>query len=254
MFFLVSKIFGYLLAPITWIIILIFLAVICNNQRKRRWLLFASLSVTLLFSNSFIGDEFIRGWEVPIHIVDSSSHYDIGVLLGGDIVTYDNENQRVIFRSGADRLMQVINLYHHKIIDTIMITGGSGHLLYPDRTEANYIKTYLVDIGIPEKDIIVDIIARNTYQNALEVAEMLRVNHNHEKVLLITSALHMRRASACFTKQGIGHDKYSTSQITGNRLFDIDHLLMPSALALKNWDLLIHEWIGFLTYKILGYC
>lgn len=230
-----------------------FIAVICNNQRKRKRLLIASFFVMLLFSNPFIGDELIRKWEIPMHTVDSSSHYKVGVLLGGDIVTYDNAKQRVIFRSGADRLMQTIDLYHHKVIDTIMITGGSGHLLHSDRTEANYIKTYLVGIGIPEKDIIVDIMARNTYQNALEVAKMLKVNH-HEKVLLITSALHMRRASACFTKQGIAHDKYSTSQITSDRLFDIDHLLIPSVLTLKNWDLLIHEWIGFLTYKIFGYC
>jgi uncharacterized SAM-binding protein YcdF (DUF218 family) len=254
LFFFLSKILSYILNPLAWIFILFFAAFIVRKQPKKRRLFLSTLVIMIMFTNPFLGDEIIRVWEKPMKMVTNSQQYDAGVILGGDIVTYDKDSDRVIFRSGADRLLQAIDLYKSGIIKKIVISGGSGHLIYRDRTEASFIKKYLTGIGINNDDIIVENMSKNTVENARYTAKLLETNRITDTVLLITSSIHMRRAAACFRKQGIGVEEFPTSKITGKRITDFHHLVVPSVATLKNWDLLIHELLGFCVYKILGYC
>lgn len=255
MFFVISKILGYFLNPLSWIIILLLLAVIFKRAHLRRNYLVLAFILLLIFTNPFIGDEFLRTWEVPLTTAnDQGTKYAAGVLLTGDIATYDHATQRVIGRSGSDRLMQIIELYQQGVIEKIIVSGGSGHLIYTDRTEAVYIGIYLSRIGIPEEAVIMDTLSKNTHQNTLHVAEILQQYNITEPVLLITSALHMKRAGACFERAGIPFIAYPTAKITGDRLYNFDHLFIPSVMTLKQWDLLIHELVGYVAYKVMGYC
>lgn len=253
MFFYISKILSYIINPFAWIVILLALALFYRNPHKRRKLLTFSFLLLLLFTNPFLGDEVIRLWERPLEPTPVEK-YVAGVLLCGDIASYDKSTDRIIFRSGADRLLQVIELYKKGIIKKIIVSGGSGHLIYKDRTEAAFIKKYLISIGIIEDDIIFESSSRNTIENARYSNVLLRQNRINDTVLLITSSLHMKRAAACFKKQGVMIKEYPTSKITGDRLHNFDHLFIPSVLTLKNWDLVIHEIIGYLSYKVMGYC
>lgn len=212
-----------------------------------------SFLLLLIFTNPFLGDEAMRAWERPI-AEKKNAGISAGILLGGDIVTYDRPSDRVIFRSGSDRLLQSVDLYKNGTIKKIIISGGSGHLIYKDRTEAAFVKKYLIGIGIDNSDILVENTSKNTFDNAKFTARLLEKNNISDSVLLITSALHMRRASACFEKQSIPVIEYPTSKITGPRLKNFEHLFIPSIKTLENWNLLIHEIIGFGVYKVLGYC
>jgi uncharacterized SAM-binding protein YcdF (DUF218 family) len=255
MFFTLSKIAGYMLNPLGWIIVIMLVGVLTGNpKRKKKWYILG-LFLLLIFTNPFLGDEAIRVWESPIiSKSDTIKKYTAGVLLCGDIASYDKPSSKIIFKSGADRLLQTIQLYHNGVLKKIIISGGSGHLLYRDRTEAAFIKKYLVTIGIKPGDIIFESRSKNTYENARFTKELLVENNIVDEVLLITSALHMKRASATFMKQGILVNEYPTSKIVGERLKNFDHLLIPSITTLNNWNLLLHEWFGYASYKISGYC
>ncbi|HLO92194.1 MAG: YdcF family protein [Chloroflexota bacterium] len=253
MFFYLSKLLGYLLNPLAWVIVLLFCAVIVRKPvKKKRFTIFALL-LLLIFTNPFLGDEAIRAWEKPL-VKRLSGSYNAGIVLGGDIVSYDKPSDRVIFRSGADRLLQAVELYKKKNIKKIIISGGSGHLIYRDRTEASFIKKYLINIGIESNDILVENKSKNTFENARFTAKLLQQNDSSDSLLLITSSLHMRRASGCFEKQSIAIREYPTAKITGDRLKNIDHLLIPSIKTLEQWNLLIHELLGYAMYKVMGYC
>lgn len=254
MFFYLSKILSYLLNPLAWIVILLFITVFIRKPVKKKRYIIYSLIILLIFTNPFLGDEAIRAWEKPLNKVDPGIHYTAGILLGGDIVSFDNDSERVIFRSGADRLLQAISLYETGVIKKIVISGGSGHLLYRDRTEASFIKRYLTEIGISSNDIIVENMSKNTFENARYTAKILDKNNLKDTALLITSSLHMRRAADCFRKQGIAVQEFPTSKITGKRITNFDHLFIPSITTLRNWNLLIHEILGYVVYKVLGYC
>lgn len=254
MFFTISKLFGYILHPFSWIIILLALALLYKNPKKKRRLLFFTVLTLLLFSNPYIGDEMIRIWEKPNKLHRTEARYAAGILLCGDIVDYETNTDRMIFRSGSDRLLQTIELYKNGVIKKIVISGGSGHLIYKDRTEASFIKIYLVRIGIASDDILFESSSRNTFENAKYTSLLLKDNRIVGNLLLITSAMHMRRASATFRKTGLNIEEYPTSKITGLRMKDVDHILIPSLATLHNWNILIHELVGYLVYKIMGYC
>ena len=107
--------------------------------------------------------------------------------------------------------------------------------------------------GIPEKDIIIESESNNTRENAIFSKIILDKQLPAGKFLLITSAFHMRRAIGCFSKAGVQTDYYSTDRYSGMRSFEIDNLLIPNAASMMHWQMLIHEMIGFVVYKISGY-
>lgn len=205
-----------------------------------------------IFTNGFICDEFMRAWEVPATSYQSLQTYDAGIVLGG-VLSVDPDLDRIQFYRGADRLFQAIELYRRGIIKKIVFSGGSGMLLRQEEKEGTYVRRYLLDLGVPERDILIENSSRNTRENALFTKSLLDKELSGKKFLLITSGMHMRRALQCFSKAGINVKPYSTDRYSGPRKFEVDHLFIPNAFVLEYWDVLIHEYIGFVSYKIVGY-
>jgi uncharacterized SAM-binding protein YcdF (DUF218 family) len=253
MFFYISKILHFLLSPLTWIIILLVVSLLLKNKIKAKRVFTSALCVLFVFSNSFIVDEFVRITETAMVSEKQLGRYDAGIVLGGGMVTIDRENDRLIFQKNTDRFLQTIHLYKRGIIRKILLSSGSGSLVFDDILEASLLKKYLIELGIPDKDILVDSLSRNTYENAVNSSKIINDSLKGGKFLLITSALHMARAKACFSKQGISVDVFPTSKMTGGRRWDIGHLLVPDAGNFERWEELLHEWMGYLIYKIAGY-
>ena len=63
--FLIRRI-EFLLYPFTWVLILLVLALLTYDQKRRKRLLIWSLGMLAFFSNSLIVDELIRLWEVEV--------------------------------------------------------------------------------------------------------------------------------------------------------------------------------------------
>src|SRR5690606_4564593 len=96
--------------------------------------------------------------------------------------------------------------------------------------------------------------SRNTRENALYTKETLKQHPELQKMVLVTSAFHMRRAAACFQKVGLEASIFPADFYSTDREFTIDALLMPSERALANWSKLFREITGYFTYRLLGYC
>ncbi len=253
MFFILSKVVGYLLNPLVWILVLLVIGLFLKNHRKKKRLFISAAVLLWFFSNSFICDEFVRRWERPIQPFPDKK-YDVGIVLTGDIATFDNTKQRIIFRSGSDRILQAISLYNQGIIDKILISGSSGSLINREIRESAYVGHYLETIGIVKDDILIEAQSRNTIENAKFSITIVNSEYVNPKVLLITSSLQMQRAESCFTKNGLQVDTFTTSKISGERVINFERLIIPNINALREWKLLLHEVIGFLTYKIFGFC
>ena len=251
MFFIASKLLSLFLHPFTWVFIILLAAIFF--KRKRRNLLIISVFVLYLFSNAFIFDEFNRLWEVDaIPEQALQKNYDIAIVLGG-MVTYDEENNLIGFHEAIDRLMYALTMYENKRIDNILISGGSGSLM-EDVLEAEILHKYLIEIGIPDKDILIEAKSRNTYENALFTKELLTKKYSNGNFLLITSASHMRRSKACFEKLDLKIDIFPVDHSSGPRKFVFDHLFIPQSHIMDAWKRLLHEWVGIIAYKIKGYC
>jgi uncharacterized SAM-binding protein YcdF (DUF218 family) len=254
MFFILSKILHYLLTPLLWIVIVIIVSFLIKNKVQQKKLRIISLIMLLFFTNPFIEDEFMRIWEIDaIKIENINKTYDYGIVLTG-MISWDAKYERINFRRSTDRLMQTLDLYKMGIIDKIFIVGGSGLLFDQKNKESVILQDFLIRIGIPEDDILIESESRNTYENAREAAVILKPKESNESYLLITSAFHMRRSAACFKKQGFEFDIFVADRYAGSRKFSLDHIIVPKAETLSRWNVLLREICGFIVYKIMGYC
>lgn len=250
MFFYLSKIFAFLVSPFSWIVLFLLLGIFAKDAQRKKRSLITSLVLLLFFSNSFILDEFTHAWEIEVVKYGKEKPHDIGIVLGGG-VTYDAISKRVKYGHNMQRYTDAIDLYKRGIIKKILVSSGSGSMVY-DWKEADWIQKMYIQFGVAEQDIWVENRSRNTAENAQFSKQMLDSLNFQGSAYLITSATHMRRAMACFNKAGIKADPYSVNKMTGKRVFYPDHLFLPNAYALVKWDALIHEWIGCIAYKLTG--
>ncbi|GAB4253579.1 MAG: YdcF family protein [Vicingaceae bacterium] len=238
--------------PITWVFILLILALLTKKTKRKKKLLLSAIVVLYVFSNSFLLDEFLRKWEtksIPPHELQK---HDVAVVLGG-FITYSPSSKLEGFQESSDRFLHALTLYKQKKVSKIFISGGSGSVLHPEDKEALIIYNFLIKMGIPKKDIYFESLSRNTYENALYSTAFLKTYFPNKKYLLITSAYHMPRAKKCFEKLEVEVTPFAVDHISGFRKFEFDHMFIPNTTAMRGWEILIHEWLGFLIYKIKGY-
>ena len=253
MFFVLSKILSFLLSPFTYIIFLLVWIFFCKNQRKQRKLLIIAIFAVFFFGNSFVLDEFLRLWEIPVS-KSKNKNYDVGIVLSG-MVMYDAKNDITKFNSNIDRLLQVLPKIKRNEIKHLLISGGSGDLYHPENLEAEILKKYLKSIAWDIENFIFELKSRNTYENAKFSVDKLKQNFgdlSDKKILLITSAGHMRRSIACFEGQGVKVDYLCTNRIAGPRKFEFQHCFIPSMEAFNGWSHLLHEVVGYTVYKLTG--
>lgn len=254
MFFFLSKTLSFILAPYLWILGLLIFSLLTKNQRWKRRSLLASVVLLYLFSNAFILGECRRLWEKPYIPARNSSYeaYEGGIVLGG-MAGYNKEYGRLGFNEEIDRLLQAIDLYKSKRIRKLILVGGPNSLVNDDIAESGLLKEFLLRIGIPPGDIIIEPESRNTRENAVNTAKLLSNESKSARFLLFTSALHMRRAEACFAKAGLKVTPYATNLSSSERKYYPDNLFLPSASALASWEMFIKEIVGYGMYKLMGY-
>ena len=250
MFFILSKILNFLLHPLLWIFVLMVLALFWKKNKLRHIFLILATSCLFIFGNEPISDYFINRWEYPAVSLESTEHHEYGIVLSG-MGAYHEPSESFRFYDESDRLIQAVTLYKRGKIDTLILSGGSGRLINNEHKEADYLKQYLVQWGIPEKNILVESASRNTYENARNTVEQ----HYHPEIscLLITSAFHMRRALGCFRNQGLNPDIFPTGPNKNRAKRELVYYVLPNVQAFENWNILLKEWVGYTAYDIMGY-
>ena len=253
MFFVFSKILSFLLSPFTYVVLLLIWIFFCKNQRKQKKLLVVTICFIFFFGNSFVLDELLRLWEAPVN-TSKNKNYDIGIVLSG-MVMYDAKNDISKFNGNVDRLLQVLPKLKKNEIKHLLFSGGSGDLYHPENKEAEILKRYLGSIDWDTSNFIFESESRNTYENAQYSLDLLKNNFadlSDKKILLITSAGHMRRSIACFEKQGLKVDYLCSNRHAGPRKFEFQHCFIPNISAFNGWSHLLHEVVGYVAYSVTG--
>jgi len=247
MFFILSKVIGVLLKPIFWILLLLILGIWKSKWRKK-CLIWAAV-LTFLFGNKFIVNHIIEWYEYPQVKLEQADHFNVAVVLGG----YSRnrlENGRLELNEAGDRLIAALDLLRTNQVDRIILSGGDGSLYKTGIDESNEVLTYLKSVGYDTQRIIVEPKSKNTSENAVNSAKLIQ---EKESVILITSAFHMTRASACFKKQNVVHTAYPVDYLMdGSSSVSPSNLLIPDGMAFEKWEVLIKEWVGYAAYRVTG--
>ena len=247
MFFIASKILSFLIKPVIWVFILIIIAIIFKSKRKK--ILTYTIIIFWIFSNNFLADKAARVWQIDQKDgLNIKGQYEVGIILGG-FSGYDSKIKMLDFNTQSDRMIFAEQLYYQGKIKKILISGGNGTLIKNSYCEAKEIKEHLIRNKIPEKDIWIESTSRNTYENASNSAKILK-DKEVKSILLITSAIHMRRSLFCFNKVNIRPTPFSTDYTAEIRKFNLEYMLIPSIEGFVKWQDIIHEWIGYIVYKI----
>ena len=251
MFFYLSKLLYFVIQPLSWIFLLLLLAII-KKKKRGRWLI-SALTVAYIFSCPLIYRSFAEAWEYPtVDTHELTDTFEVAIVLGG-IVSMDEANELVRFNENADRVLNVLPFYFNGQVKKLLIAGGSGRI-YQDEKEAKILGNYLIDIGVDSTDLLLETRSRNTFENALKSKTILDSLGIQEAVLLSTSAMHMRRSIACFDKLNVNVVPFSVDEITTDEPNAWIGMLAPSSDVLSKWYRLIHEWVGINVYRMKGYC
>ena len=205
MFFILSKALLFILSPFFWFILFIGFLFFSKNQRRIKQVKWASIILFFFFTNSVIFSEICRLWEVPGRKFENIEKHDVAIVLGGMFV-YNSDLETISIRKSGDRLIQALTLYKTGKVKKLLISGDNGYLTDRGLHEAKQIKELLCTWGINPLDIITEESSTNTHLNAKETAILLKQSYPHfNKFILVTSGIHMKRAKACFEKEGLNN-------------------------------------------------
>lgn len=250
MFFTLSKVFFFLVEPSSWILILLIWMWVSHSKKTKQRLLILTLVIGYLFSNTFLYNKAVVAWQPKPVTLSPGKVYSAGILLGG-LSGFDAQG-RGYFNESADRFIETQKLYHQGFIQKVLVSGGSGLLVGNDPKEADFLKIQLIASGVLEKDIIVENMSRNTYENAIFSKRILDSLQVKGPYALITSAVHLPRSIKVFTKAGMTVIPYPSDYRGIASTYTLKDLLIPDLSLLKNWSILLKEIVGIKVYQLTG--
>lgn len=242
---------SWLLPPGIFIVALFALAWYAWKRRGERRiaaLLFALTFVFYLLCTSVVAERTL-GWLEQAYLPPAEPAGDVIIMLGGGAMpdSPDVDGVGALCSSPANRLLTAVRL-QRKLGVPILLSGGQ---VYEDTgAEAKIARRMLIDLGVPEEQILVETRSVNTTQNARYSAEILRAQGLTQPIL-VTSAFHMKRAVLNFKKQGIDVVPYPADyQVTHHPVFHYTKL-RPQTEALLDNVTVLQETLRTLVTRYL---
>jgi uncharacterized SAM-binding protein YcdF (DUF218 family) len=242
--------------------LLLFALAVGNNPRTRAGLIIASLIILWFSSTTGFSRLIAQSLEWQYPVPDEIPAADAVVVLGGCTEPAVYPRPSVEVNSAGDRVLFAASLYKEGKAGHILLSGGDiSWLNEGTTTPAEDMSTILNAIGITEDALWLETRSQNTYENALYSKDILAEN-DIERILLVTSAMHMPRSVALFEKQGIEvipvpvdfniTEDESPQDKNGNlqsKIIDV----IPQASNLSLTTNAMKEYIGYFIYKLQGW-
>ena len=259
--FILKKIIAAFLYPLPLSLLLSFLGLyllwFTTKQRVGKIVVSVGLAILTLFSYSIITNRLLRPLE---------RKYDTFEIESSSVVS-ETENKSVIkfvvVLGGGHtsdpalpllsqmsihpvvRLMEGIRIYRKFPGSRLLLSGGGA---FDPISEAEVMARVAREMGVPERDIILESKSKDTRDEALFIKPMV----GNEPFVLVTTASHIPRSMALFRKLGmnpiaspVGHSIKDRQGLRLNSFF-------PSTGSIKNAELAIHEYLGMAWAKLRG--
>jgi uncharacterized SAM-binding protein YcdF (DUF218 family) len=248
----------FLLEPIglTWfgmIVLTLWLAI------KRQWgpALFAGLLVVfmVIIGSTGLPGHLLGSLEKPYAGVqiEALPTADAIVLLGGGAAPSRYEAEGVHLTVAGDRLVMARELFRLGKAPVLLLGGNANKLDGVVRFEGVIVRELIATWGVPAEAIIPLGSNEDTHDEALKV-RALAAERGWHRVLLVTSANHMRRASAVFRAQGL-----EVIPVPCNFLTNVATAPGMGGVAVPRYDgfvkvaIWLHEEVGWWTYRHRGW-
>ena len=202
------------------------------------------LSSTAVFADWLLID-LEKNFESPVFA--SIPKADAIVLLGGATSGLTHGGDMGNMNESADRIITTLKLFKLGKAPLMIVTGGATN---GGVSEASLMRDILELMGIPLEAIILEEKAVDTKQNAEFTARILH-DQQVSKILLVTSAYHMRRAKWIFDRT-LGSEVEVIPVASDHQRSIADPILsrwIPSVRDLSRTSFAIKEIVGYWFYR-----
>lgn len=206
------------------------------------------------FSTSYVGNYLIKQLESqyePLEIRHSDVEAIVVLTAGTQVLHFTDKTYKRPSDPTLLRLLEGIRQYK-KLKKAIIISGGSGNPARTKLSEAPLVKNFLSDFGLPLTDIIIEGNSRNTLEEAQFTAKLMDKRSMKKKIILCTSAFHMKRSVKMFEDHGFTvypapcHYKSQKVELHINSF-------LPQANNIKLSSTAISELLIFYGYQFLHF-
>jgi uncharacterized SAM-binding protein YcdF (DUF218 family) len=213
--FALLKIVANLVTPPASLAVAVLLALLASLvgwRRLARLVLALGIAHTLVLAFQPVADLLMGHLEAMARTAERQAPaccYDAIVVLGGAISpAHPPEQPLPDLNESADRVWHAARLFHRGLAPRIIVSGGSFLARYggPATTEAEAMRVFLVDLGVPAAAITDEGKALNTIENIRNVRAIV----GQGRVALVTSAYHMPRALQIAARAGLSVGAFPT--------------------------------------------
>ena len=181
--------------------------------------------------------------KTPKEMINSDA---IVVLSGNNADPIKTEGGFIFQWDDPDRFFGGIALFKAGKAPTLVFTGGKLPWDKGDQTEGDYLKGEAISQGVPEDHILVTQAVQNTAQEADAVKALL--DDEDTKIILVTSAFHMPRATNLFEAKKLVVIPYPVDFKSNNGERTIMSFI-PSTGGLNGTFNALREFLGRLYYR-----
>lgn len=224
-----------------------------NGGRGAVWLGLIALALFLITGTGVFPYTLAARLQRPYQI-KQPEHVSFGtsvcvILLGEGSVSHPDAKLRSPSWIAGSRVVMAAALHR-----AAQNAGASSRILIAGertRSDGEFDASYrrvLSNLGVSDSDIVEEDKGVNTYQHARNICPRI-VAQPVEKLCLVTSALHMRRALLYFGAFGLKPEPFPSDYI------HVPRLLVPVGYNFAVADIAVHQYIGifrFHVYEALG--
>ncbi len=244
-----NKLLPIFVLPLAWVLVLLGIAL----WRRRRWPVIAAMAVLYVCSTPVVGRGLFRWLEsaYPARALAEVEPADAIVPLGGILGPTAPPGRLPNLSEANERLEAGVALWQAKKAPWLVFTAGRVPWAKQAEVEGVVLRRLAIERGVPAESIALTSEVGNTADEARSVRTLMR-ERGWKRIILVTSAWHLRRAARQFGEAGVDFIPFPVDyQATpGAPLTLLDFL--PSASALRDTEWTLRELYGIAFYAIFG--
>ena len=223
--------------------------------RKKVKFIYSAFIFLIIFSNGLFADILWRLLEHPWKRLD----YSLVAPSDGIVVLSSRRhlppgNTKIIEWYDPDRFLAGIDLYNANKSNRLIFTGGINPLSSDLPPEGDIYIKEAISMGLPKEDLFTTYPVNNTFQEAKAIKKLFdnEILSNRRKIILVTSAFHMKRAKKVFEREGFSVFPYPVDFKSNRSLFSSLRnplKFFPTSYYLHKNSIAIREIIGRTIYR-----
>ena len=225
---------------------------------KKRNIFKLGFIIIIFFSMGVVSELLWRFLEAPYERIQAAkiTNSNAIVVLSGSRHPAPGE-AKILEWEDPDRFLAGVQLFQEGKAPNLIFTGGYNPYSSGVKGEGEYYIQEAINLGIPRFALNTTGLVSNTLEESFAVKKLinnnLNINSDKIRIILVTSAFHMKRAKKLFERQGLEVEPFpvdfKSKGLWSGKIWKDPLYLIPNANSLQSSNIAIREIIGRIVYK-----